>query len=538
MSFDRVKALFTRSERLRRKKVELAASVVKHDRLDEGVLHELREDARHFDPAFETPMVPTPDMSVEIAEGEERPTTDEPYRAWDDLLSDVFYSYHTYNHPSVRANDQVRRSRMLHRRILEQVIHSEGFEQTRKNTRLDGIGSALSTMHIADTVRELLEGELVEQATRAQEMAQHEESAEQAANANDQIREQVQSEQGGQLNGEQRQQMKANAQQRTQAQKALEELAQQQAQDPMGLDAAQAIEQAADDAKDDADAASNLPGSQTGQMKKLPPDEALKLAKTISENENVREVLKRLGRIERDMRYQRSNRVVGGREEIVDVELGNDLTRVLPSELIKLKHPLLRMDFIRRFYENSLLQYEMIGTAEAGNGPISATLDVSGSMAGAEDWWARASCLGMLSIAHRERRDFVVVEFDTQAKEPFFFSGKEPIDPAKVVEFAGRGAHGGGTDITTGMAKAAEIIWTVPAFNKADMVILTDGNDRLGDDDRTLRDELHAAGVRIHGVSVGKPSNAWLEAICDTTISAYDMAQPSDATSHLAQVLS
>lgn len=537
MSIDRVKALFASSKRARRKPVELSPSVVKHDRLDEGVLGELRDHSRAFDPAFETPMVPTPDMSAEVAEGEERPTNDEPYRGWEDLLSDVFYSYHTYDVPSVLAGEAVKPSRQLHRRVLEHIIYSEGHEDTRRNTRLDGISSALSTMSLSETVRELLEDDLQEQAQRAQEMAQQEEAIDHANDANDGIREQV-ADQGGQLTDEQRQQMRENAQQRSQAQKTLEQLAQEQAQQPLGLDAAQALDKATEEAADDAEAASHLPGSQTGEMKKIPPDEALKLAKTISENENVREVLKRLGRMDRDMRHQRANRVVGGREEIVDVELGNDLTVVLPSELIKLKHPLLRMDFIRRFYERSLLQYEMIGTAEAGNGPISAALDVSGSMAGAEDWWARACCLALLSIAHREKRDFVVTEFDTKAKTPYFFPGRQPIDPAKIVEFAGNGAHGGGTDITDGMAKAAEIIRTVPEFNKADLVILTDEADVLGDDDYALRDELHERGVRLHGVSVGASVGEWLTEICDTAVSAYDMSKPSDATTHLAQVLS
>jgi hypothetical protein len=45
------------------------------------------------------------------------------------------------------------------------------------------------------------------------------------------------------------------------------------------------------------------------------------------------ELCKLLGRIQRDFRAQDARNVIGGDDEIVGIELGNNLTNTLPSEL-------------------------------------------------------------------------------------------------------------------------------------------------------------------------------------------------------------
>jgi uncharacterized protein with von Willebrand factor type A (vWA) domain len=496
---------------------ELDPSSVTHDKLDEGTLSDLRQDAERFEPMFEAPEI-----------GDD----DTPYESWEALAADIFYVYHTYDHPQLRSEDEMRQSHRLHRRIIEKVIHSEGFAAARRHTRLDAISAALASLAVSKTVRELLQDELEEAAERAQEAAEAEQRHDEAAEANDRLREQV-AEQGGQLTDEQRQQMRANAQARAAAAAAL---ADQATPAPMNAQAAEAIAEAAGEAKDELSAIGSLPGTGTGQVADIPPAEAFELARKIQESTDAQEVLKRFGRFERDMRYERTNRVVGGREEIVDVETGGDISRALPSELVKLGHPLLKLDFLRRIHEASLLQYETVGADDAGRGPIVMAIDVSGSMGGEKNWWARGTALGLLAIAHREGRSFCALEFDTTIKGEYEFPGRRPIDPRLVIEFAARGV-GGGTDITAGLRRGGEIILTAPEFRTADLVIATDGQDSVDGEDHALRDQLSAAGVRLHGVAIGVSSNAWLDTICDDQVSAYELSDPSAATAHLAKAL-
>ena len=54
-------------------------------------------------------------------------------------------------------------------------------------------------------------------------------------------------------------------------------------------------------------------------------------------------------------------------DEMYEVGLGAELSRLLPHELLALRHPLLRRDFARRFVDAELLQYAL--RASRGEGP-------------------------------------------------------------------------------------------------------------------------------------------------------------------------
>jgi uncharacterized protein with von Willebrand factor type A (vWA) domain len=69
-------------------------------------------------------------------------------------------------------------------------------------------------------------------------------------------------------------------------------------------------------------------------------------------------------------------------EETFDVELGRTLDRLLPPELLALRHPTLRRDLLRRHAEGQLLCYRLRGADERGRGPMIVCLDGSSSMAG------------------------------------------------------------------------------------------------------------------------------------------------------------
>ena len=92
---------------------------------------------------------------------------------------------------------------------------------------------------------------------------------------------------------------------------------------------------------------------------------------------------------------------------------GRKLSRLLPHELVSLQHPLLRRDFIRRFVDNELLQYDLRGVEAQGKGPLIVCLDGSSSMLGDKEVWAKALTLTLLEIARRERRRFRAICFSS-----------------------------------------------------------------------------------------------------------------------------
>jgi len=75
-------------------------------------------------------------------------------------------------------------------------------------------------------------------------------------------------------------------------------------------------------------------------------------------------------------------------------------------------------------------------------------------------------------------------------------------------------------------------------FTKADIVHIGDGQDDYADDDTQLRDTLRGRGVRIHGVMIGDRPSEYQREMCDTLVSAYDLAGANEATDMLAQNIS
>lgn len=532
---DRIRDLFLRTK----KTPSLKTSVIRHDRLDDGVLDDMIERALHF----RREMYDRPHIDPDQIEGAEDLTPEQreelsgDYTAWEDLFGDLFRGLHTLDGPELEDSEDIKPSRELNRRIMQQVIGSDGFTDLRPQTRHDEISSAFTALNLAPKLRDTIQTELAEMVARTKQMEQSEDDIESAQEQLDAQREQVQ-QQGGQATPEQKQAMQQAAQQKSQARKDLAQQQAQQQQQGMGVGVIDAIEEAVEEANEDADLVGSLPGTDPGTGKKLTPDEMIELAEKWKANPEMKDIAMMVGRMQRDLRYKRTNRIVGGREEIVDVKLGDDLQWLLPHEKVKLRHPLLRRDFARRFYERSLVQYETQGYAEAGRGPIIMCIDGSGSMDGMPNIWARAVALSLISIAKREKRDAAAVEFSsTGQQQRWDFMANELIDPMKVIDFASH-MFNGGTDITGGVLKAKELIDTVPQFKTADIVIATDGQDYFREDDAELRNELVARGVRLHGVAIGMASNSYLEEMCETVVPAWDLAGSNEATNHLAEAIS
>lgn len=534
----RVRDLFTRTK----KPTALSDSVIQHDRLDDGVLDDMVNRALHF----RRTMFDRPEIDLENltdAEGNPVELSDEQiekaleYVAWEDLFGDTFRALHTLDSPELKPSEEIKPSRELNRRIMQQLTASDKFTSIRPETRHDEIASAFTAINLAEGLRETLQEEMREFVVRAQQMNEKEEQAAGAQETLEALRDAVR-EQGGQATPQQKQASKEASNEKTQARQELAEQQSEQQQQGMTVAAIGGIEKALDEAQEATDAIGSLPGTEPGSGVKLSPDEMIDLAQKWKENPQLFDMAKMIGRMQRDLRYRRTNRIVGGREEIIDVKLGDDLPLLLPHEKVKLRHPLLKRDFIRRYYERSLVQYETRGYAEAGRGPIIVCLDGSGSMGGMPNVWARSLAISFISIARREKRDAAAVEFSSSGQQKRWdFMAKEPVNPLKIIDFATH-MFNGGTDITGGVESAKELIDVVPNFKTADIVLMTDGQDYFQDDDQGLRDELRERGVRLHGVAIGMKTNEYLESMCEDVVAAWDLAGSNDATAHLAEAIS
>ncbi len=515
---NRIMSLFRQAKRTTR----LDSQTVTRAKLDDHVFDETVERADLFRKAVETrPTIGEDDSAQEYV----------PH--WDDLMHDLFVSYHAQEEPSVLPPDQVKQSREANRRVMQQVLGTDDHAETRSMTKQDSISSAFAAMSVRDKAIEFLQGAGKELAEEAQQAGRLEQKIENADDALQQMREEI-AQQEGPPSQEQKEAMTKQAKRKSNASQDLAKLSAKMQDTPHTVEHAQVLNQAAKEGKEAAQIMQSLPGMGRGSKEKMAPDDALRLAQMFRDNPILAEVAKLLGRMLRDMRFKRARRITGGREEIADVTVGNEIQQLLPQELMALRHPTLRKDFYRRYHEKSLLQYELRGTEEVGFGPLVIVKDSSSSMnRDKKHVWAVAVTMAMIAIANREKRDAYVIDYQTHVTGTYEFLHKAPIDAEKIVAMASMAASGG-TDTDVAMQAADEYITAAPKFNRADIIIVSDGNDDYTQTSEKLHDRFEELGVRIHGVQIGTSVRSYLAKMCEHAVSAYDLTGANDATDLLA----
>lgn len=461
------------------------------------------------------------------------------YDAWENLTRDIFYSYHHARQPEVLDPDEVDPGVAHHAKIATKMMAENEHAQSRNITRDSPTAAAIATMAASRALKAALADELLSQAQAAEEFERERDAAEAAMSQLDQLRQQAQQlKAAGQPIPAQ---LVADVKAAVTAKRAAQAAAAQAAQGvPIAFSAAAhaavtaAVEAGAQAAKD----ASAMPGFGQGFGEGEPqydsPEQALSIAEMWANNPTLKAIAQLYGRMDRDMRFQRAKRVVGGADEIVDLKFGDDLRRVLPAELAALADDDLEDDFYVRFLGGELRVWDTVGEEHAGRGPIIISADESGTMSGDRNVWAKALAMCLLNIARREKRDFAYVGWSggTQCYT-IEFKAKEPLKADAIVEMASH-FYGGGTTPILGLAVADKIMEQAE-FRKADVIKLSDGEAAFGDEDRRLRDRMAEKGVRFMGIGIGGTFR-YLRHLTDDVVDVhdFDLENPSEATAHLA----
>lgn len=240
-------------------------------------------------------------------------------------------------------------------------------------------------------------------------------------------------------------------------------------------------------------------------------DKKVGLARRLRGDPRLKRIALLAGRFTRIAQQKRRSKVRHGAEEICDVELGNDVGRLLPVELVKLRHPRLHMLALRDLLERKSMQYGLRGTERLGKGPLVLLLDRSGSMDGEKDEWSMAVALALLGMAHDEHRTFAIVAFTDQVIYESVVKPGERLD-----EEALNLTCSGGTDIDAAVARGLDIVEHNPgALHEADVVLVTDGCS-LAERAAELKTRAKALGVTVLGVGIGVGQELlapWVDAV-------------------------
>jgi len=198
----------------------------------------------------------------------------------------------------------------------------------------------------------------------------------------------------------------------------------------------------------------------------------------LSKNPKLRRIAELAGRIERLAAAKRRTEVKPGVGELHGIERTGDLARLLPTEFLALCHPKLRTSMLVRLVQHQALGYAMKSHETLGRGPVVVLLDESSSMAeDGKDVWSKAVCLALLDTATRQKRVWHLVAFNGSiVREVEVQPGK--ASPADIVAALDHRCAGG-TDFDAPVQRAVAIVRTARTMSKADVVIITDGEDTL-----------------------------------------------------------
>lgn len=221
------------------------------------------------------------------------------------------------------------------------------------------------------------------------------------------------------------------------------------------------------------------------------PEDFPALAQALRGNASIKELARKMGRnYISEARKKQGRTPEACRSEVHGTQRSNDLMRLLPSELLNLEDEVLENLFYARLLESRLQTYELSGTVLAPGdtaesmqqrtGPVVACLDTSSSMAGMPLLKAKALLLTIANLLIQEQRSLHVLLFGSQG-ELLEFSMDDAKDSAYLLRFMRQG-FGGGTDFKAPLDRALQIIAEHPAYQKADVLMISDGDCTLPDD--------------------------------------------------------
>lgn len=231
-------------------------------------------------------------------------------------------------------------------------------------------------------------------------------------------------------------------------------------------------------------------------MRRTP--ENLALLTKVRQSPVLRDISKYLGRFRELLARTKKNSYAYGRGETYSLELGNNLSRALTSELAMLATPETIPLFLWKYQQKQIKQYRRREPIYKGMGDIICCLDESGSTEGEAAAWGKAVAMTLLEIAAESRRSFALIHFagSSSCQVDIFRPGEYSLEDKLA---AAETFLGGGTNFERPICEAIRLM-EEEGFENADVVFITDGECELSD---ACRQELQAAQATHHFTVTG-----------------------------------
>lgn len=396
------------------------------------------------------------------------------------LASDIFHALNK-GMPVVRDEDEMRPDSLLPRETIKEMMGLREYEDLHDYTTGDPIAAALAGTTMEPKVTEIMT-RLKERQDQIEDMLSQLETPE---GMTDEEIEKMMEGLGDDLSG-------------------------------IRSDLRDAMKDATDDLAN-MEGMSRLWGSDPGELKRMNAEDRIRLANRLKNNPNLHRLAELIGSFTAfafAMQHQKTDTL---QTDIYDIENGNDLGHVLPSEFGLLNNPITKLDFQRRYLEGNLMQYRLQGRELVGKGGIVCCIDTSGSMGLERDVFAKAVGLSLLRIAQSQKRSFHGILFGSRNEIKGWNLTNARAE--EVLDFASF-SFMGGTDFEAPLNLAMNYLTEEHEQDgamKSDIVFITDGYCGVSESFLTnLADFKSRLGTRIFGVSIGGDAlGEPLSTICD-----------------------
>lgn len=405
------------------------------------------------------------------------------------LTEDLFHCLYKVNPEINHEQDVVEEQRLSHQ-VLSSLVQNENFEKLRKNTTANLFNSTLSLSSVQDQAMKTID----EYAKKNKELKD--------------LMKKISEAKQTRSNMEDRQQ---RGQDDSKAKQKLEDLLNsidngmantQFDLSDMINDLASGMANTSDTVDGVNSMLDGFGGQESSQVRKLPYDRKLALARAFNNSTKFKDLHGQLGRMNKMINKVGKKPSPYG-NTVCDIGLGANLPKVLSSELINLTDTDLENTFFKKYVDKTLLEFKTDGQEE-GRGPIVICLDESGSMSGDREIWSKAFCVACIQLAAKQKRNCKVIAFDTSVKNRFEFERKK-LDINKLVDFV-EYFSGGGTKYDPALREALEAI-EESKYKKADILFVTDGSPSQVVSEALIskiKSAKESKNFRIQSVLIGK----------------------------------
>lgn len=227
----------------------------------------------------------------------------------------------------------------------------------------------------------------------------------------------------------------------------------------------------------------------TSKFGQADPTLRAEIAALLAQNPGMQRIATLLGRMQKLAMECQDHKVQDIKSQKFTIGSGDNLPRVLASELVLMSDEDHELSMLERYTEKRLLQLDE-DRDQVIQGNIVVCEDASGSMSGGAEIWAKGVAGSLLSIAKRQGRNFTAIQFGGRGElQTFDFStrGATITDGEHVEEltFAEGGLRymssvlwGSGTDFETPLGKVLSGFEQEFVRNgqvRGDVVFITDG---------------------------------------------------------------